>query len=126
MQSRSGPDNQIWANIIDFNNPSVSVKDIETGHFPKYFNLFQNYPNPFNPETSISFALPQEGHVLIEVYNVLGQKVATLVDEYQLSSYHRARWDGRDAAGKKATTGIYLCRMKAGDLLKTQKMTLLP
>ena len=97
-----------------------------TNNVPPHYQFVQNYPNPFNPETSISFALPQEGHVLIEVYNVLGQKVATLVDEYQLAGYHSARWEGRDSSGKKAPAGIYLCRMKAGGFVKTQKMTLLP
>ena len=93
---------------------------------PKSFALVGNYPNPFNPETAIRYALPQQSHVLIEIYNVLGQKVATLVDENLPAGYHTARWDGKDAAGKKAPAGIYLCRMQTGDFVKTQKMTLLP
>ena len=93
---------------------------------PAEFALLQSYPNPFNPETSIPYALPQESHVIIEVYNVLGQQIATLADEYKSAGYHTAYWDGRDASGKKAPAGIYLCRMRAGDFVKTQKMTLLP
>lgn len=93
---------------------------------PVNFNFEPSYPNPFNPLTLIGFSVPKESHVLIKIYNVLGQKVATLVDENMPVGYHIARWDGRESSGKKASAGIYLCRMQAGDFVKTQKMTLLP
>jgi len=93
---------------------------------PEAFLLESNYPNPFNPETAINYAVPKESYVLIEVYNVLGKKVTTLVDESKIAGYYTTHWDGRDISGKKATAGIYLCRMRAGDFVKTQKMMLLP
>jgi len=93
---------------------------------PTDYVLHQNYPNPFNPETSIPYDLPKESQVLIEVYNVLGQKVSTLVDEQKQAGEYITHWNGLELTGKKATAGIYLCLMQAGDFVKTQKMTLLP
>jgi len=93
---------------------------------PKIFVLSQNYPNPFNPQSTVQYALPENSKVLIKVYNVLGQKIATLVDEQKPAGYHSIRWDGRNEAGEKVSAGIYLCRMQAGEFVKTQKMTLLP
>jgi len=93
---------------------------------PQEFQLAQNYPNPFNPETNISYALPQDGHVRLEVYNVLGQRIITLVDGQMPAGYQTVHWNGRNALGEKVSAGIYLCRMQAGDFVKTQKMTLLP
>jgi|GEM_PF-1665358 len=93
---------------------------------PQEFELSQNYPNPFNPETNIAYALPQAGHVRIEVYNILGQRIITLIDRQIPAGHHSVRWNGRNALGEKVSAGIYLCRMQAGEFVKTQKMTLLP
>ncbi|NIA30498.1 MAG: T9SS type A sorting domain-containing protein [Actinobacteria bacterium] len=93
---------------------------------PKSISLFANYPNPFNPETLIKYALPKESHVVIRVYNVLGQKIVTLLDTEMQEGYHIVKWDGRNSAGQKVSAGIYLVSMKAGSFEKTQKMTLLP
>ena len=93
---------------------------------PKSFALFSNYPNPFNPETSIKYALPQSGHVRIEIYNVLGQRIATLIDTEMAQGYHVAKWDGRNSLGQRVGAGIYLVRMQSGSFVKTQKMMLLP
>ena len=117
-------------------------KITEINTIPSEFSLDQNYPNPFNPETYIDYSVPKDSKVRIEVYNVLGEKVAVLVDETKVAGFHTAHWDGRYLSGKKATAGIYLCRMRArqkdglsagrqagmrtGDFVKTQKMTLLP
>jgi len=87
---------------------------------PKTFALSQNYPNPFNPITQINYALPNESQVKLEVYNLFGQKVATLVDGKQKAGHKNARWD----AGS-LSSGIYFCRLKAGDFVQTRKMVLL-
>ncbi len=87
---------------------------------PIQYSLFQNYPNPFNPETRISYSLPVGCQVSLEVYNIAGEKVVTLVDQRQGAGYHRVTWDASGMA-----SGIYLCRMKAGNFTQTQKMDLL-
>jgi len=92
---------------------------------PKTYQLFQNYPNPFNPETMIKYDLPNPGHVTIVVYNVLGQKVKTLVDEHKDTGHHTVNWDGKDKQGKEAASGIYFYEIKTPGFEKTKKMILL-
>ncbi len=92
---------------------------------PKKFALYQNYPNPFNPTTTIRYDLPKHAHVKIEIYNVLGQKVVTLVDEQQMPGYKSIRWDGRDEFGQPVSSGTYICRFRAGDFVQVRKMTML-
>ncbi len=87
---------------------------------PSGFCLSQNYPNPFNPITHIRYALPKDCQVKLEVYNILGQKVATLVDGEQKAGYKTARWD----AGS-FSSGIYFYHLQAGDFVQTRKMILL-
>jgi hypothetical protein len=89
---------------------------------PREFFLSQNYPNPFNPATSISYGLPQDSRVRIEVFNILGQNVRTLVDEDQQAGYKRVIWDGRDRNGRAVASGVYFYRLKAGDSQETKKM----
>lgn len=91
---------------------------------PLRFELDQNYPNPFNPSTEISYALQEDTHVRLEVFNVLGQKVATLVDGFEQSGYKTASWDGKDSAGDVVATGVYLYRLEAGDFTETKHMVL--
>jgi len=93
---------------------------------PKAFALIGNYPNPFNPETIIKYATPKGSHVLIEIHNVLGQRIRRLLDSDVPAGYHDLVWNGRNEVGQKVSAGIYLCRMQAGKFMKTQKMTLLP
>ncbi len=87
---------------------------------PSGFQLDQNYPNPFNPTTVISFTLPEATHVKLEIYNVMGQLVSTVVDGYREAGSHTAIWSGSDAA-----SGIYLYRLEAGEFVETKKMVLL-
>ncbi len=95
------------------------------GSLPDQFELTQNYPNPFNPTTDIAFTLPQAAHVTLEIYNVLGQHVATLVDDYREAGEHLVQWDSRDAGGQQVSSGIYLYRLQAGELVEMKKMLLL-
>ena len=116
---------------INFELTPTTIVDILTGveekeglTLPQRYALHQNYPNPFNPETVISYELPQASHVKISVYNLLGQRVAQLVDEEQGAGYHRIIWSGVDDEGRKLTSGVYLCRMEAGDFLQVRKLVL--
>jgi hypothetical protein len=92
---------------------------------PASFTLSQNFPNPFNPSTEIAFAMPQGGHVTVTVYNVLGREIKTLTDRYYPAGEHRLTWDGEDASGNPAATGVYFYRMTAGDFSDQRKMILL-
>jgi len=87
---------------------------------PSEFALSQNYPNPFNPTTLIKYDLPVDCQVRLEVYNILGQKVTTLIDGKQRAGYKTARWDA-----STFSSGIYFYRLQAGDFVETRKMILL-
>lgn len=86
---------------------------------PDGFMLAQNYPNPFNPTTDISLYLPEGRHVKLEVFNIIGQRMATLVDGYLESGHHSFIWDGSDAP-----SGVYLYRLQTGQFTETRKMIL--
>jgi len=92
---------------------------------PESFELSQNYPNPFNPSTTISYNLPRRSDVTIEIFNLLGQRVRTLVDESQSSGPHQVEWDGTDETGSPVSSGVYLYRLKAGESVQSKKMMLL-
>ncbi len=89
------------------------------GQLPKTFNLAQNYPNPFNPVTHIAYTLPKGCWVKLEVYNILGQRVTTLVDQPQKARCHQVRWKA------KVASGVYFYRIQAGEYMATKKMVLL-
>lgn len=92
---------------------------------PKSFSLSQNFPNPFNPQTVIKYDLPEPAQVSIIIYNILGQKVRTLVDENQQAGYKSVSWDGKDDQGKDIASGIYFYKIEAGDFSTVKKMVLL-
>ncbi len=94
---------------------------------PSGFALRQNYPNPFNPVTTIEYQLPQPGQVRLSVYNLLGQKIRTLVEERQSPGVYRAKWDGRNETGqRRVASGIYIYELRIdGRIIGRQKMVLL-
>lgn len=92
---------------------------------PNDFNLAQNYPNPFNPETTIKYALPKSVQVELTIYNILGQKVKTLINEEQKAGFKRITWNGTNDYGLKVASGIYIYRLKAGDFVHQMKMVFL-
>lgn len=92
---------------------------------PETYALSQNNPNPFNPSTTIDFALPRAAKTTIEIFNILGQKVTTLVDEYLSAGNKRIEWNGTDATGRQVASGVYLYRMTANDFTQTRKMMLM-
>ncbi len=101
-----------------------SVED--RGGLSVSYKLEQNYPNPFNPTTNIRFSLPKEAKVRLEVYDIQGRLVKTLVDSdvYNAGNY-QANWNATDALGAKVSSGIYFARLTAGNFMKTIKMNLL-
>lgn len=92
---------------------------------PEHFFISQNYPNPFNPATTISYGLPDDADVRIEIYNILGQNVRTLADEHQAAGYRAVIWDGNDASGNQVSSGIYFYRIEAGDFHASKKMVMI-
>ncbi len=92
---------------------------------PTDFMLRQNYPNPFNPETVLEYSVPQKSQVSIEIYNIAGQKVRTLVNEVVSAGSYRLVWDGRSDTSEKVASGIYLYQLKSGNYTKTKKMVML-
>ncbi len=85
----------------------------------------RNYPNPFNPETTILFNLPQAGEVELVIYNIRGQRVSTLLNEYQQSGENRIVWDGRDESGRPVSSGVYFYRIIFDGESESGKMMLL-
>jgi len=86
--------------------------------------LYQNFPNPFNPTTSIPFDLAHVERVRLAIFNVQGQLVRTLVDQYVNAGHHRPIWDGTDNDGNHVASGVYIYRLTAGSYRATQKMVM--
>ena len=95
------------------------------GALPQGFELGANYPNPFNPSTMIPYRLPASMHVRLEVFNLLGQRIATLVDGEQPAGFHTASWDATDAAGQAVAAGVYLYRLSGDGTQATRSMLLI-
>ena len=90
-----------------------------------FFHLLNNYPNPFNQCTVISYQLSVISKVRLEVYNTLGQLVKVVVDEEKQAGEYRVQWDGKDWMGKEVASGVYMCRLRAGDFSEVRKMVVL-
>jgi hypothetical protein len=110
---------------VTITNKGVIENGGQSNALPKAFSLAQNVPNPFNPTTSIAYAVPQPTFVKLEVMNVLGQTVRTLVNEYKAAGNYSVVWDGRDNNNQSVASGIYLYRLTAGDYGETRKMVLM-
>ncbi len=104
--------------------PPVSV-ETEDPLIPDEFIVHQNFPNPFNPETEIRFALTKDSHVVINVYNTLGQQIATLTDSQYSTGFHSVHWDGKDGNGIRVSSGVYLYQIQAGEFSQVRKMSLI-
>ena len=113
-------------NDVERGGKFISVKD-EGGILPEEFILSQNYPNPFNPQTEINYSLPVAGAVRLTIYNLLGQRVATIVNEFQQAGNYRASWNGNNEFGKLLSSGVYLYNLNVdnGKFSETKKMLLL-
>jgi len=91
---------------------------------PTKFYLYNNHPNPFNPFTELIFSVPQQSYVKVEIYNLLGIKIIALHDGIKQTGTYRIMWNGLDETGIQLPAGIYICRMTAGDYIKSIKMVL--
>ena len=99
---------------------TVQATGVEEEEFPSEYTLAQNYPNPFNPVTTIRFTVPRSGYVRLNVFDLLGREVASLVDSELPAGAYAVQWDGSGAA-----SGMYVYRMQAGDFVRINRMLLL-
>ena len=99
--------------------------DESNSQLPTSYGLQQNYPNPFNPTTKISYALPERSEVSMIIYDIRGQTVIDLVRDNLTAGYYDIKWNGIDHSGNPVCTGVYFCRLQAGDYSKTIKMVYL-
>ena len=115
-----------WSAVWSFTTYDVtSVREL-AGGIPDEFNLEQNYPNPFNPTTTIRFDIPEAASVRMEVYNMLGQRIATLIDgEFYTAGTYEAIWDARDDMGREMSSGMYIYRITAGEYVNVKRMLLM-
>jgi hypothetical protein len=102
------------------NSSSTGVNDNGKNAVPGKYSLGQNYPNPFNPNTTIKYSLPKTGNVNVTVYNALGSKIATIVNEYKSAGNYSVQFNGSNIA-----SGIYLYRLESGNFSATKKFILL-
>jgi len=105
--------------FVDFQNTVTGVSQT-VSTIPSRFELYQNYPNPFNPSTTIKYDLPKQSRVKIEVYDILGRKVATLVDETRIAGSYQVIWNANRSA-----SGVYFYRIETGNYCATKKLLLL-
>ena len=113
--SESNPSNTVYIDYTDATEEEI----------PVVTSLIGNYPNPFNPETSISFALDTESKVIIEIYNLKGEKIRTLTGDTYPAGNHNVIWNGRDDLDKQVQSGVYLYNMRTSSYTKTRKMLLM-
>ena len=119
------PRNQFVAVQSNWVNTGTAGVNSDESLIPKEFALYDNYPNPFNPTTQIAVDLPEAATTEITVWNIMGQRVATLYTGDLNAGHHTLNFDGRDSNGKQLTSGMYLYRVAAGKYNATKKMTLM-
>ena len=92
---------------------------------PEVFTLHQNYPNPFNPTTQIRYDLPENSYVSINIYDLMGKRVKSLVNSKQDPGYRSIYWNATNDLGQPVSAGMYIYMIQAGEFRKTRKMVLL-
>ena len=113
-----------YEEIVQFYDIETSVKDRDDD-LPLSFQLLQNYPNPFNSQTNITFKVKNNSLVKIDIYNILGQKVISLLNKEMAAGEHSIIWDGKTNTGEKSNSGVYFIRMIAADYTSVIKAALL-
>jgi hypothetical protein len=104
---------------------STHVDESEAELLPEHYYLSANYPNPFNLSTMIKFGLPVPGHVELSIYDILGRKVITLLNQNYPAGNYVVTWNGQNANGQPVSSGIYFYRVKSGEFIQVRKMLLL-
>jgi len=102
-----------------------AMLSIDGSAIPEVFALHQNYPNPFNPVTSIQFDIPEQSEVRMDIYNLMGQRVATLVNNTLEPGFHAVKWNGTNDFGKQLSSGMYIYRISANNFTSVKKLILM-
>ncbi len=124
LMSRFGPYNVFLMEVV-FQQSGTEIIEKPQSEISQFYALHQNYPNPFNAQTQISFDLPNSGWVNLHVYNSIGQRIRTLINQKTEAGHHTIVWDGRGDNDKPVESGIYLYRITAGNFVQTGKALLL-
>ena len=106
-------------------NDTIMVTVLPLIEIPVKYAFHQNYPNPFNPVTTLRYDIPENSHVNITIYDMLGRQVKTLINQTQDTGYRSVIWDATNDYGKPVSAGIYLYQIQAGEYMQTKKMVLL-
>jgi hypothetical protein len=126
---QNGSDEHYVAHLGGSCKQGIDEESTSTKPLPTEFTLKANYPNPFNPETVIEYGLPEAGDVQLQIVNLLGQTVRTLVSGPQDAGWHNAVWDGRNVSGQQVSSGTYLYRIvvtsSSGEILFTESRQML-
>jgi N-acetylneuraminic acid mutarotase len=123
----SYPFNDNFLGLYSYQPPNTATR-IEQSlgiNHPAEMTLAQNYPNPFNPTTTIEYTLTEPAHIRMDIFNIHGEKVLSLVDAHQNAGDYTVKWNGMDDLGKSVSGGLYLCRFHTGDYNRTMRMLLL-
>jgi hypothetical protein len=105
----------------NFLNDPFTAVELESVEIPSTYSLVQNYPNPFNAGTTIPYQLPEDGKVTLMIFNLLGEKVRTLVNENKVAGSYSIHWDGRNEFGSNVPSGIYVYRLRANSFVAVKK-----
>ena len=123
---------EYWVTAVDHNGNESDASEvfgvelsIEQEIIPEEYALHQNYPNPFNPSTQIGYALPENSNVTIVIYNMLGSKVRTLINEVQDAGFRNILWNATNDNGAPVSAGMYIYTIQAGKFYQAKKMILL-
>ena len=101
-----------------------TATDLAQTDIPSGFELYQNYPNPFNPSTTIRYDVGESSIVKLDIFNIQGQLIATLVDEYKSAGTHHAYWDGRNRSGSNCSSGVYIYQLSTPSARMNKQMVL--
>ena len=124
---------EYWITAVDVNENesdpsgvvSVTLSAWDVNAVPTAYALEQNYPNPFNPSTQIRYALPEEARVTISVYDLMGRKVRTLVNDVQSAGYRSVVWNATNDMGRQVSAGVYIYSIQSGDFVQNRKLVLM-
>jgi hypothetical protein len=117
------PNQSIYGSLTIRLDPTVSVSEHE--QVPALFVLHDNFPNPFATETQIDFATLGQGKSVLEIYNLIGQRIKVLENQKLLAGKQTVKWDGTDESGKRVAPGIYFYRLRGEEFVQSKKMVLL-
>ena len=118
---------QLWLRQANFDPDNPPAREVNTASLPREFELKQNYPNPFNPETTIEFSVPEgfSESVELSIFNVMGQRVRTLVNGNLPAGRYAKIWNGSSDAGHRVASGVYFYQFTAGSFKQTRKFLLM-